>query len=89
MDTASFGCPIREAHQVRRINLRPDIRVLQERSGMALLHGDNGMAQLVMARAANLAIDKGATRVSRGSARSGRNHAGSASALCTMPLRTT
>src|SRR6266446_1323590 len=40
------------------INLRPDIRVLQERSGMALLHGDNGMGQLVMARAANLAIDK-------------------------------
>jgi LDH2 family malate/lactate/ureidoglycolate dehydrogenase len=40
------------------INLRPDIRVLQERSGMALIDGDNGMGHLVMSRAAELAIDK-------------------------------
>ena len=40
------------------INLRPNIRVLRERSGMALIDGDNGMGHLVMSRAAELAIDK-------------------------------
>src|SRR6266849_4262482 len=39
------------------VNPRPDIRVAQERPGMALLHGDNGMGHLVMARAASLAIE--------------------------------
>jgi L-2-hydroxycarboxylate dehydrogenase (NAD+) len=40
------------------IKLSPDIRVLQERPGMALLDGDNGMGHLVMARAAELAAEK-------------------------------
>jgi L-2-hydroxycarboxylate dehydrogenase (NAD+) len=40
------------------INLHPAIRVLQERPGMALLDGDNGMGHLVMTRAAELAIAK-------------------------------
>ena len=40
------------------IKLSPDIRVLQERPGMVLLDGDNGMGHLVMARAAELAAEK-------------------------------
>src|SRR6202140_962295 len=40
------------------LNLHPDIRVLRERPGMALLDGDNGMGHLVMSRAAELAIAK-------------------------------
>ena len=40
------------------LNLHPAIRVVQERPGMALIDGDNGMGHLVMTRAAELAIDK-------------------------------
>ncbi len=54
---------IRLPHYARRIragglNLHPAIRVLQERAGMALIDGDNGMGHLVMTRAAELAIEK-------------------------------
>jgi LDH2 family malate/lactate/ureidoglycolate dehydrogenase len=68
------------------INLRPDIRVLQERPGMALLHGDNGMGQLVMARAANLAIDKARTAGVAWVGAQWSNHAGPASLYARMPL---
>ena len=40
------------------INLRPDIRIVKERAGMALIDGDNGMGHLVMKRATELAIAK-------------------------------
>src|SRR6266702_5784937 len=40
------------------INLNPDIKVVRERPGMAVLDGDNGMGHLVMQRAAELAIEK-------------------------------
>src|SRR5947208_1425246 len=40
------------------INLHPAIRVVEERAGMALIDGDNGMGHLVMTRAAELAIAK-------------------------------
>ena len=68
------------------LNLHPDIRVLQERPGMALIDGDNGMGHLVMTRAAELAIGKArvagvawvGTRMS--------NHAGPASLYARMPL---
>jgi LDH2 family malate/lactate/ureidoglycolate dehydrogenase len=40
------------------VNLHPEIQVIRERAGMALLHGDNGMGHLVMKRAAELAIEK-------------------------------
>jgi L-2-hydroxycarboxylate dehydrogenase (NAD+) len=43
------------------INLRPEIRVLRERPGMALIDGDNGMGHLVMERAAELAVEKART----------------------------
>jgi LDH2 family malate/lactate/ureidoglycolate dehydrogenase len=68
------------------MNLRPDIRVVQERPGMALLDGDNGMGHLVMKRAAEIAIEKArhcgiAWVGSRNS-----NHAGPASLYARMPL---
>ena len=68
------------------INLHPEIRVVQERPGMALLDGDNGMGHLVMHRAAQIAIEKArhcgvawvGTRAS--------NHAGPASLYARMPM---
>jgi L-2-hydroxycarboxylate dehydrogenase (NAD+) len=68
------------------LNLRPNIKVLQERAGMALLDGDNGMGHLVMKRAAELAIEKArhcgiAWVGSRFS-----NHAGPASLYARMPM---
>lgn len=69
------------------INLHPDIRVVQERPGMALLDGDNAMGHLVMQRAAQIAIEKarqcGVAWV--GSRLS--NHAGPASLYARMPMR--
>ena len=68
------------------VNLQPDIRVIREKAGMALIHGDNGMGHLVMKRAAQLAIEK--ARVS-GVAWVGAqwsNHAGPASLYARMPL---
>ncbi|HEY1228068.1 MAG TPA: Ldh family oxidoreductase, partial [Ramlibacter sp.] len=67
-------------------NLRPDIRVVQERPATALLDGDNGFGHLVMHKAAQLAIDKArhcgigwvGARLS--------NHAGPASLYARMPL---
>jgi L-2-hydroxycarboxylate dehydrogenase (NAD+) len=40
------------------VNARPNIRVINERSGTALLDGDNALGHLVMKRAAELAIEK-------------------------------
>ncbi len=68
------------------MNLKPNITVVQERPGMALLDGDNGMGHLVMARAAEMAIEKAkvcgigwvGSRMS--------NHAGPASLYARMPL---
>ena len=68
------------------LNLTPNIKVVQERAGMALLDGDNGMGHLVMERAAQLAIEKArncgigwvGSRLS--------NHAGPASLYARMPM---
>ncbi len=68
------------------VNLHPAIRVVEERAGMALIDGDNGMGHLVMTRAAALAVEKArvagvawvGTRMS--------NHAGPASLYARMPL---
>ena len=48
---------------VRRIkaggfNVRPNIHVVHEHAGTAVLNGDNGMGHLVMKRAAEMAIEK-------------------------------
>jgi LDH2 family malate/lactate/ureidoglycolate dehydrogenase len=82
---------IRLAPYLQRIRaggmkLRPDIRIVHERSATALLDGDNGMGHLVMSRAAELAVQKArqcgiawvGARLS--------NHAGPASLYARMAL---
>jgi L-2-hydroxycarboxylate dehydrogenase (NAD+) len=67
------------------INARPNIRIVSERAGTALIDGDNGLGHLVMKRAAELAIEKArqcgigwvGTRHS--------NHSGSAQLYARMP----
>ncbi len=82
---------IRLPQYVRRIraggvNLRPMIRVVRERAGMALVDGDNGMGHLVMKRAAEVAIAKARdSGVAWVGARMS-NHAGPASLYARMPL---
>src|SRR6202165_155601 len=61
------------------IKLRPAIRVLQKRPAMALIDGDNGMGHLVMARAAELAVDKARTAGVAWVGTRMSNHAGPAS----------
>jgi LDH2 family malate/lactate/ureidoglycolate dehydrogenase len=68
------------------INLQPSMKVLRERPGMALLHGDNGMGHLVMARAAKLAIDKARSAGVAWVGTQWSNHAGPASLYARMPL---
>jgi LDH2 family malate/lactate/ureidoglycolate dehydrogenase len=67
------------------INARPNIRIMSERAGTALIYGDNALGHLVMKRAAELAIEKArlcgvgwvGTRHS--------NHAGPAQLYARMP----
>ncbi|HEY1437925.1 MAG TPA: Ldh family oxidoreductase [Casimicrobiaceae bacterium] len=61
------------------IKLRPEIRVLQERAGMALIDGDNAMGHLVMTRAAELAVAKARTAGVAWVGARMSNHAGPAS----------
>ena len=68
------------------INLRPDIRIVQERPGMALLDGDNGMGHLVMQRAAEIAIEKARTCGVAWVGSRLSNHAGPASLYARMPM---
>jgi len=68
------------------VNPRPDIRVVEERAGMALIHGDNGMGHLVMQRAAHLAIEKARTAGVAWVGSQWSNHAGPASLYARMPL---
>jgi LDH2 family malate/lactate/ureidoglycolate dehydrogenase len=69
------------------LNLQPHIRVVQERTAMALVDGDNGMGHLVMKQATELAIQKAK---SSGIAWVGSrlsNHAGPASLYARMALK--
>lgn len=68
------------------INLHPDIRIVQERPGMALLDGDNGMGHLVMKKAAQIAIDKARTCGIAWVGSRMSNHAGPASLYARMPM---
>jgi L-2-hydroxycarboxylate dehydrogenase (NAD+) len=82
---------IRLGPYIRRIraggvNLHPEIRVLRERAGMALIHGDNGMGHLVMKRAAELAIEKARAAGVAWVGAQWSNHAGPASLYAKMPL---
>jgi len=68
------------------VNLHPDIRVVRERAGMVLIHGDNAMGHLVMKRAAELAIVKARTTGAAWVGAQWSNHAGPASLYARMPL---
>ena len=68
------------------INLRPSIKVVQERAAMALLDGDNGMGHMVMRCAAEMAVEK-ARQCGIGWVGSfNSNHAGPASLYARIPL---
>jgi L-2-hydroxycarboxylate dehydrogenase (NAD+) len=68
------------------INLTPNIKVVQERPGMALLDGDNGMGHLVMQRAAEMAIEKAQLCGIGWVGSRFSNHAGPASLYARMAL---
>jgi len=68
------------------VNLHPEITVVRERAGMALLHGDNAMGHLVMKRAAELAIEKARVAGVAWVGAQWSNHAGPASLYAKMPL---
>src|SRR5215475_2104824 len=68
------------------VNVRPNIRVLQETDAIAMVDGDNGMGHLVLQFAAQVAIEK-AERLGVGwvGVRQS-NHAGPAALYAMMPL---
>jgi LDH2 family malate/lactate/ureidoglycolate dehydrogenase len=69
------------------INLNPDIKVIQERTAMALVDGDNGMGHLVMKKATELAIHKARTAGIAWVGSRLSNHAGPASLYARMALQ--
>ncbi|HEY2256361.1 MAG TPA: Ldh family oxidoreductase [Variovorax sp.] len=68
------------------INVRPDIRVVQERAAMAVVDGDNGMGHLVVSRAVQLAIEKARSAGVAWVGTRASNHAGPASLYARMPV---
>ena len=68
------------------VNVRPQIRVVQERAATALIDGDNGMGHLVMKRAAELAMAKARNCGVAWVGSRFSNHAGPASLYARMPL---
>jgi L-2-hydroxycarboxylate dehydrogenase (NAD+) len=68
------------------MNMRPDIRIVQERAGSALLHGDNGIGHLIMKKAADIAIEKARTTGIAWVGTRLSNHAGPAGLYARMPL---
>jgi LDH2 family malate/lactate/ureidoglycolate dehydrogenase len=68
------------------INLRPEIRIVEERAATALLDGDNGMGHLVMTQAAQLAAAKARTAGFGWVGSRLSNHAGPASLYARMAL---
>jgi LDH2 family malate/lactate/ureidoglycolate dehydrogenase len=68
------------------MNMRPNIRVAQERLASAVIDGDNGIGHLIMKKAADLAVQKARhTGVAWVGARMS-NHAGPAGIYARMPL---
>ncbi|WP_315837154.1 Ldh family oxidoreductase [Bradyrhizobium prioriisuperbiae] len=72
--------------QAGGLNVKPTIRVVEERAGTALINGDNGMGHLVMSRAAEIAIAKARTTGIAWVGSQLSNHAGPASLYASMPL---
>ncbi|MEQ1593974.1 MAG: Ldh family oxidoreductase [Casimicrobium sp.] len=68
------------------VNVKPNITVVKERAGMALLNGDNGMGHLVMKRAAEMAAAKARVTGIAWVGSQFSNHAGPASLYARMAL---
>src|SRR5689334_15812336 len=68
------------------VNIRPNIRVVREAAGMALVDGDNGMGHLVMRFATEKAIEKAKTAGVAWVGVKWSNHAGPASLYASMPM---
>jgi L-2-hydroxycarboxylate dehydrogenase (NAD+) len=68
------------------VNVKPNIKIVHEHPGTALIDGDNGMGHLVMARAADIAIAKARTTGIAWVNSRFSNHAGPASLYASMPL---
>lgn len=68
-------------------NLDPDIQVLHETPVSAMVDGDNGLGQVVMTRAADIAIDKAKTSGIGWVGTKNSNHAGAAGLYPAMALR--
>jgi L-2-hydroxycarboxylate dehydrogenase (NAD+) len=68
------------------VNVKPDIRVVREAAGMALVDGDNGMGHLVMRYAAERAIEKAKQAGVAWVGVKWSNHAGPASLYASMAL---
>lgn len=68
------------------VNVRPNIKVIEERAAMALMDGDNGMGHLVMKQAADLAVEKARRCGIAWVGSRFSNHAGPASLYARMAL---
>ena len=68
------------------INKRPEIRIVAESAGTALVDGDNGMGHLVMRRAAEIAIAKAEQAGIAWVGTRASNHAGAGAVYAMMPL---
>ena len=73
--------------QAGGLNVAPEIRMLEERTAMALIDGDNGLGHLVMSHAAELAMQKAALSGVAWVGARYSNHAGPASLYAMMPLQ--
>ncbi|RMF40118.1 MAG: Ldh family oxidoreductase [Alphaproteobacteria bacterium] len=68
------------------MNLRPEFRMIEERTATALIDGDNGLGHLVMSHATELAMAKAATTGVAWVGARHSNHAGPAALYAMMPL---
>ena len=68
------------------INVRPDIRMVEERAAMAVVDGDNGMGHLVVSQAVRIAIEKARNAGVAWVGTRHSNHAGPASLYARMPV---
>ena len=68
------------------VNIKPNIRIVREAAGMALVDGDNGMGYLVMRFATEKAIEKAKKAGVAWVGVRSSNHAGPASLYAVMPL---
>jgi LDH2 family malate/lactate/ureidoglycolate dehydrogenase len=67
-------------------NVTPNIHVVHDHPGTALINGDNGMGHLVMKRAAEMAVEKARVTGIAWVSSQFSNHAGPASLYASMPL---